>query len=165
MSAQYRDALDLPRRFVRSAEVGSWRSCSFRKSKSTGLVMNSAAPYSAARRRRSSSPYAVTIITGRSGNRCLILANNCSPSISGMLMPESTATSAGRISSASRSNASAPEAANASHKFLGEPHGENADERDQRHQVRHPRPRCLRYAQTAQSQAHAHDAASGIVAP
>ena len=34
----------------------NWRSRSFRKSKSTGLVRNSAAPYSAARRRRSSSP-------------------------------------------------------------------------------------------------------------
>ena len=39
-----------------AAPDGSCRSCSFSRSKSTGLVMNSRAPYSPARRRRSSSP-------------------------------------------------------------------------------------------------------------
>ena len=39
-----------------SAALGSCRSCAFRVPKSTGLVMNSMAPYSPARRRRSSSP-------------------------------------------------------------------------------------------------------------
>src|SRR5437762_6028686 len=36
--------------------AGSWRNCAFKSSKSTGLVMNSAAPYWVARLRRSSSP-------------------------------------------------------------------------------------------------------------
>jgi hypothetical protein len=39
-----------------SPTAGSWRSCSFNRSKSSGFVMNSKAPSSRARRLRSSSP-------------------------------------------------------------------------------------------------------------
>src|SRR5215472_9634047 len=45
--------------------------------------MNSKAPSSWARRLRSSSPRAVTIMTGKLGNRCLIAASNSRPSMPG----------------------------------------------------------------------------------
>ena len=46
--------------------------------------------------------HAVTIMTGRSGNLCLILASNSRPSMPGMLMSKRTAISAGWISPASQ---------------------------------------------------------------
>jgi hypothetical protein len=79
-----------------SAAAGNCRNCAFRCSKSTGLVMNSAA---AARHLHTRSPSSPADAAGR----CLISASSCSPSMPGMLMSESTAISEGWISPASRS--------------------------------------------------------------
>src|SRR3954454_1219903 len=50
--------------------------------------MNCIAPYSSASRRRLSSPYAVTIMTGKSGWRFFTSRNRVSPSMPGMLMSD-----------------------------------------------------------------------------
>src|SRR5262249_16055062 len=93
-------------------QAGSCGNCPiscFNKSNSTGLVMNSAAPCSLARRRRSPSPYAVTIMTGSSGHVFLISHSNASPSIPGILMSDRMTISSGLIPSASIRSASSAE--------------------------------------------------------
>jgi len=64
--------------FPQPGALGNCRNCALRCSKLTGLVRNSAAPYKVACR-RSSLPQAVTIMTGRSGEPLLDLAEQLQP--------------------------------------------------------------------------------------